>query len=227
MFHQVVVDDSSVLHEFDRSFELAVVDRVDCLVESLLLLVLGGFFLPSFFALELPVGDLSEGLGDANGRIDGVDKDLQDSKETITAEIQRVTNSVSALDELRQAAEAALQGSIDDLEFDLTGLREIIVGVTAYIKSGLIYTTDAGIPVYGIEIGQEVESNGTQVFNKFARFTSEKLSFYDANSNEVAYISDKKLYIGQAEITISFKVGGLIDLVLANGDVVTKWEGGS
>jgi predicted nucleic acid-binding Zn-ribbon protein len=173
------------------------------------------------------VNDLGDGLEVANGRIDGVDQDLQDSKTNITNEIQRVTNSVSEVDKLRLAAEAALQGSIDELEFDLTGLRQIVVGVTAYIKSGLIYTTDAGIPVYGIEIGQEVESDGTKVFNKFARFTSEKLSFYDAAANEVAYISDTKLYIGQAEITISFKVGGLKDLVLANGDVVTKWEGGS
>jgi hypothetical protein len=170
--------------------------------------------------------DLGSGLDDTNSRIDGVDKDLQDSKTNITTEIQRVTDSVSAVDKLRLAAEEALRGSIDDLEFDLAGLKQIVVGVTAYVKSGKLYETDAGIPVYGIEIGQEVEANGTTVFNKFARFTSEKLSFYDANGNEVAYISDKKLYIGQAEITISFKMGKLIDLVQANGDVVTKWEGG-
>lgn len=172
------------------------------------------------------VTDLRQGLDSANNRIDGVDRDLRDSKSNIADEIQRVTNSVSEVDKLRLAAEEALQGSIDDLEFNLAGLRQIVVGVTAYIKTGLIYTTDAGIPVYGIEIGQEVESNGTQVFNKFARFTSEKLSFYDANANEVAYISDKKLYIGQAEITVCLKLGRLTDYVLANGDVVTKWEGG-
>lgn len=172
------------------------------------------------------VSDLGDGLDNANSRIDGVDKDLQDSKTNITTEIQRVTDSVSTVDKLRLAAEEALRGSIDDLVFDLAGLKQIVVGVTAYIKSGLVYYTDAGIPVYGIEIGQEVETNGTTVFNKFARFTSEKLSFYDSNGSEVAYISDKKLYIGQAEVTISFKIGRLIDLVQANGDVVTKWEGG-
>lgn len=173
------------------------------------------------------VSNLGDGLDNANSRIDGVDKDLQGAKTNINAEIQRVSNSVSEVDRLRLAAEEALVGSIDDLEFDLAGLRAIVAGVTAYVKSGLLYYTDAGIPVYGIEIGQQVESNGTEVFNKFARFTSEKLSFYDANGNEVAYISDKKLYIGQAEITISLKVGGLVDYVMANGDVVTKWEGGS
>lgn len=173
------------------------------------------------------VSNLGDGLDNANSRIDGVDKDLQGAKTNINTEIQRVSNSVSEVDRLRLAAEEALGGSIDDLEFDLAGLRAIVAGVTAYVKSGLLYYTDAGIPVYGIEIGQEVEANGTTVFNKFSRFTSEKLSFYDANGNEVAYISDKKLYIGQAEITISLKVGGLVDYVMANGDVVTKWEGGS
>lgn len=171
------------------------------------------------------VGNLGEGLENTNNRIDGVESELTDAKNQFSTGIQEVANSVSYVDRLLESAKAQLQGSIDDLEFDLRGVAEIIVGVTAYIKSGLLYYTDAGIPVYGIEIGQEVESNGTKVFNKFSRFTSEKLSFYDANGNEVAYISDKKLYIGQAEITISFKVGGLVDLVMNNGDVVTKWEG--
>lgn len=173
------------------------------------------------------VSNLGEGLEAANGRIDGVADDLADAKNAINTEIRRVSDSVSTVDRLRLAAEEALAGSIDNLEFIIEGLKQIVVGVTAYIKSGLLYYTDAGIPVYGIEIGQEVESNGTTVFNKFSRFTSEKLSFYDANGNEVAYISDKKLYIGQAEITTSLKVGGLADYVMANGDVVTKWEGGS
>ena len=65
-----------------------------------------------------------------------------------------------------------------------------------------------------------------EVFNKYARFISEKLSFYDSNGTEVAYISDKKLFIKMAEITVSLKIGGLMDLVMANGDVVTKWVGG-
>lgn len=171
------------------------------------------------------VGNLGEGLENTNNRIDGVESELTDAKNQFSTGIQEVANSVSYVDRLLESAKVQLQGSIDDLEFDLRGVAEIILGVTAYIKSGLLYYTDAGIPVYGIEIGQEVESNGAKVFNKFSRFTSEKLSFYDANGNEVAYISDKKLYIGQAEITVSLKVGGLVDLVMNNGDVVTKWEG--
>lgn len=173
------------------------------------------------------VSELGDNLGATNDRIGVVDKDLQDSKQTIKDSIQGVADSVTGVAALIEDTKTILKGGLDDLEFNLAGLREIVVGVTAYVKSGLLYYTDVGIPVYGVEIGQTVEANGEQTFKKFTRLTSEKLSFYDANENEVAYISDKKLYIGQAEITISFKVGGLVDLVMANGDVVTKWVGGN
>ena len=171
------------------------------------------------------VENLGTGLVDANNRIDKTEDEIQKTKDDFNSGIQTVTISLSEADRLLHGVDVQLKGSIDNVDFDLTGLREIVVGVTAYVKSGLLYSTKEGIPVYGIEIGQEVEANGETAFKKYARFTSEKLSFYDANGNEVAYISDKKLFIGQAEITVSLKVGGLVDLVLSNGDVITKWEG--
>lgn len=173
------------------------------------------------------VAGLGAGLNDANSRIAEVDEDLQGAKETINDSIQGVQDRVTGVNALLEDAKAQLQGSIDDIEAYVSELQSVIIGVTAYIKSGLLYYTDAEIPVYGIEVGQSVkdEVTGEVVFNKYARFISEKLSFYDNNGNEVAYISDKKLYIRQAEITIALKIGGLIDLVMDNGDVVTKWVG--
>lgn len=173
------------------------------------------------------VANLGAGLNDANSRLAEVDEDLQDSKQLITESIQGVQDRVSGVNALLEDAKAQLKGSIDDLEINLSGLKQAIIGVSAYLKSGLLYTTDAGIPVYGLEIGQSVrdEVAGTEVFKKYARFTSEKLSFYDSNAVEVAYISDKKLFIKMAQITISLQVGGLIQLVMANGDVVEKWVG--
>lgn len=174
------------------------------------------------------VAGLGVGLNDANSRIADVDEDLQESKVAINDSIQGVQRSVTGVNALLEDAKAQLQGSLDDLEVYITGLQNSIIGVTAYLKSGLLYYTDAGIPVYGLEIGQSVrdEVAGTEVFNKYARFTSEKLSFYDNNGNEVAYISDKKLYIRFAEITVALQIGGIIQLVMANGDVVEKWVGG-
>jgi hypothetical protein len=104
---------------------------------------------------------------------------------------------------------------------------ERLVKANAYIKSGLLYE-DAGVPVYGLEIGQSNEIDGVEVFNKFARFTADKLSFYDSNDNEVAYVSDRKLYITIVEVTGEFIMGGFVDIILPDKSVVTKWvvEGG-
>ena len=154
--------------------------------------------------------------------------ELQETTEAINNSIQGVQDSVTGVNLLLEDAKAQLKGSLDDLTTYVTGLEEAINNVNSYIKSGLLYTTDEGIDVYGIEIGQTVTDgvSGEKIFDKYARFTSEKLCFYDSNGNEVAYISDKKLFIKMAEITVSLKIGGLIDLVTDTGDVVTKWVGG-
>lgn len=107
---------------------------------------------------------------------------------------------------------------------DIENLNFTLAEVNAHIRSGLLYYDDNEIPVYGLEIGQKNTIDGVEVFNKFARFTSDRLSFYDHNDTEIAYISDFKLFIRNVEITFSYKIGGLKDTVMASGDVVTKWE---
>lgn len=109
---------------------------------------------------------------------------------------------------------------------DIENVEHTLVEVNAHIKSGVLYYGEDGAPVYGLEIGQRTEIGGEEVFNKYARFTSEKLSFYDRNGIEVAYISDRKLYITHIEVTGSFSQGGFVDITLADGSVVTKWIGG-
>lgn len=106
---------------------------------------------------------------------------------------------------------------------DIDNLEHSLIEVNANIKTGLLYYADDGTPVYGLEIGQRTEIEGVEVFNKFARFTADRLSFYDQNDTEVAYISDKKLYITHVEVTGSYRIGGFIDTVLSDGSVVTKW----
>lgn len=109
---------------------------------------------------------------------------------------------------------------------DLESVTNELLEVNAHIKTGLLYYDDQGMPVYGLEIGQRGEAAGVEVFNKYARFTSEKLSFYDKNDNEVAYFGDHKLYITNAEITGSFTHGGFVQTALVNGDLVKKWVKG-
>ena len=109
---------------------------------------------------------------------------------------------------------------------------------TANIKTGLLgYTEDATpIPIYGIEIGQRTERDGQEIFDQYARFTSEKLSFFDQGGNEVTQIGDKKMSVTNVEITGShdggseeygtFKQGGFVSIARSNGEIVEKWVGG-
>lgn len=169
---------------------------------------------------------LSELKDDANSRINNLDNALKTSTNSLQEMIQTVDGSVSLVNTLLQGAQNQLQGSIDEIMPRVKSLETFVLETQAYVKTGALYDTDSGVAAYGIEVGQSVYENGQEVFRKYARFTSEKLSFYDADDIEVAYISDKKLYIRIAEITVSFQIGGLVDVVMADGNVVTKWVGG-
>lgn len=99
------------------------------------------------------------------------------------------------------------------------------VGANAYLKSGLLYEDENGVPVYGLEIGQTNSVDGTTVFDKFARFAADRLSFFDSNDVEVAYISDYKLYITNAEISGSLWLSGKFKIYY-NGGLAFQWIGG-
>ena len=133
--------------------------------------------------------------------------------------VEQTNNSIEATSTSLEQLYTNMQQVITDIE----SVEHALIDVNAHIKSGLLYYDDSGVPVYGLEIGQRSAVDGVEVFNKYARFTSDKLSFYDQNDNEVAYVSDKKLYITIVEVTGSFMMGGFVDTVLADRSVVTKW----
>lgn len=137
--------------------------------------------------------------------------------------VQNTNNTLSANSESISQFYTNMQTILSDIET----LNKQIIDVTAYIKSGLLYYDNDGLPVYGLEVGQTTEKNGEKVFNQYARFVANKLSFYDSNGYEAAYISDKKLFIDNVEINISFTMGGFVDTVRLDKSIVTKWIGGS
>lgn len=74
----------------------------------------------------------------------------------------------------------------------LDGVEEEIRTTNAYIRRGLLYYADNGNAIYGIEVG---ETNDKGKFLKYARFTADRLSFFDENDYEVAYIGAGCLYV--------------------------------
>ena len=117
-----------------------------------------------------------------------------------------------------------LFSNVQTILTDIETLQYSIIETNAHINSGLLYYDEAGIPIYGLEIGQRNEVDGVEVFNKYARFISDRLSFYDQNDNEVAYISDYKLYITHLQVTESISHGGFI--TDTSDGIAIKWEGG-
>ena len=172
------------------------------------------------------VSNVESLTSDLNDSVSDVEKSIVDTNTKVDKTSGDVANLQAAAAETKVKVED-LNNAIDDANKDIEDLKVAIIEANAYIRSGLLFYDDNAFPVYGLEIGQRNTVNGEEVFNKYARFTSDRLSFYDKNDNEVAYISDYKLYIRNVEITVSFKMGGFIDTVdAATGDVVTKWVGG-
>ena len=130
-------------------------------------------------------------------------------------------------DALIEASSKEIKATFTDIQAitsDLEEIRDTIIDTNAYIKSGLLYyDEDTGAAVYGLEIGQTNEIDGEQIFDKFARFTADRLSFYDTNNIEVAYISDFKLYITNAEIKGTLSIGGY-DIDSTDG-LAFLWKG--
>ena len=120
-----------------------------------------------------------------------------------------------------EATQALITANANAIEQRYANLQQIItdldvrvseISTSAYIRSGLLGYYDSGenegAPIYGIEVGQTTEQDGETTFDKFARFTANRLSFYDSNDYEVAYVSDYKLVITNAEIKGTLKLGG-------------------
>ena len=114
--------------------------------------------------------------------------------------------------------------NVQEISGTVDGLYDQQIETQAYIRHGLLGYGEDGTPVYGIEVGQSNTIDDVEVFNKFARFTSGRLSFYDANEIEVAYISDYRLYITSAHITGELTVG---EYVMDTTDgIAFLWVGG-
>ena len=99
----------------------------------------------------------------------------------------------------------------------LDTLSEDVRTTNAYIKRGIL--EDGTV---GIEIGETGEDGS---FSKYARFTSDKLSFFDSNGFEVAYIGSGCLYIrGKSVFLGEIQIGGYkID---TSDGLAFTWVGG-
>ena len=151
--------------------------------------------------VENSVGEVSASVNDLGGKLEEKGNELSNAIGSIQGEVAQIKDGVAV---------EKMEGG------------KVVVEVAATIRSGLLYY-EGKIPIYGIEIGQRNTKNEEEVFNKFARFTANRLSFYDQNEQEVAYISDYKLHITHANIKGTLKLGAF-EIDTTNGFRL-KWAG--
>ena len=90
--------------------------------------------------------------------------------------------------------------NLQKIEDTLAQLNAAVVEVNAWIKTGQLGEDENGVPLYGVEIGQQTMQDGLVAFQKFARLLADRLSFFDRNGMEVSYIGDEAMHITRAEV---------------------------
>lgn len=120
--------------------------------------------------------------------------------------------------------------NIQTITGTIEGIEKSMIDTEAYVRTGLLDDTVTP-PVYGVEVGQTDTlkdpdtGEETKIFNRFARFSSDKLAFYDAAYPDapVAYISGFRLVITEAYVKGNLQVGGFI-LDTSDG-IALRWVG--
>lgn len=138
----------------------------------------------------------------------GFDEYTQNTQALIDANSQRITQNYTS----QQTINSQIQKQLARVDN------------SAYIQSGLLDEVD-GEEIYGVEVGQTTiitDDNGEkkEVFSKSARFTASSLEFYDSadSKNKVAWITNKQLFITDAEITGTLTVAGFTFQTTASGN---------
>lgn len=128
--------------------------------------------------------------------------------------VEKTNNKLSAYNDKIEQNVSSIQSIYDE-----NGNIRAELLVNGHIFSGIIEYAKDGEAIVGIEIGQTTKVDGVDTFNKFARFTAERLEFYDATiQNEpVAYISNYMLVITNAWVKGNLKLGGGFELDTSNG----------
>ena len=123
---------------------------------------------------------------------------------------------------------------LQSLHEQASGFSAYKISTEGYIRQGFVERDENNIPIVGIAIGQGLKSTAVTVNGieyqqidstaSCAFYTATKVSFR-INGQEVAYVSNRKLYIGDVEITGSVVLGSKWSISTNNG-LTIKWIGG-
>jgi len=155
--------------------------------------------------------------------------------------------ALSAWGTEKTALESLISTTADGITQDYTHLDEITNGkvndnavafdeykkdTKAFIRTGLIYYDDNDDPVYGVAIGQFMDTtiqHGQEVVvltgDKFVTtYTAQRLSFWQ-NGQELAYVANNEFHAPRMVVDNTMSIGGYV-VETANG-LAFRWKGGS
>ena len=161
---------------------------------------------------------------------------MEEIRTTLEAKVTAISDQFGEMEQhLSMQISANAEGITQNFEYIETLLGkadendEFRIKSSQYIFSGLLWIDSVtGLPVYGIAIGDGITQyvDGEATINNNARlatFTKEKLSFWQGTT-EVAYFSNRKLFIQRAEILHTLKMGHYAWTIQADGSLGLKVE---
>lgn len=148
-------------------------------------------------------------------QIDEVKSLIEQTADSIRTEVSKDYMKIDEKDAIYNYVASQISQSADEIKILFT---DRITNV-----EGQIVTNQQNIEKYirfseeGIELGENMSAFKTQISNV-------KISFLQ-NDQEIAYISNNKLYITNAEITNSLKIGKFMFIPRSNGNMSLKYGG--
>lgn len=121
---------------------------------------------------------------------------------------------------------AQLKANVENVS---TAFEEYRIDTEGYIRTGIVDYDEYGSPVFGMAVGRNLvvtEVDGETVVEKKnfrALYTDNRLSFWQ-DAAEVAYLSNRQLYITKVVALDSLQVGKW--LVETKNGFAIKWIGG-
>lgn len=165
--------------------------------------------------------NLTEKMNGLKGTLDAQGKAIDENGNALSAVEGKVTGLQSTTDEQGKEIQDS-KNSISAIDGRVSGIEKAVKIQEGYIKNGnvgSIWDADA----LGIEIGEYDTENGVTT-NRFARFTSYGLELFGSSKDvPVAYVHQRKLFITNAEITGTLKLGGY-EIDTSNG-LAFRWVG--
>ena len=168
--------------------------------------------------------------------MDTLERDMQAEYEAISSQwgTFRETIDTTVTETARQVLrEYDYDSTLETLQQQAAGFEAYRVRSEGFIRQGFIDYDSNGVPILGIAIGQGLKGTAVTIdgveYEQFDRvqscafYTAEKVSFR-INGQEVAYVSNRKLYIGDMEVTGAVTLNQW--LLTSAGGFVIKWIGG-